>query len=106
MTQDRFGKAIGVGEIEVEGEKFPVRLKVGDVRNFTINIQDAEKDSERTKKMYEFQEKILKQGKGSELSDDEKLFLETHLKEVTEAINEFCGFGSKESKEKLEKLKN
>lgn len=105
---DRFGKAIGVGEVKVRGQEMPIRVKVGDIRNYIKAASKLGEDKTgATDMVMDFNEKLLTQGKGSKLEDDELLAIEMDFESITKQITEFCGLGkSDDAKKKIEESKN
>lgn len=102
---DRFGKSIGTYDIEVNKVKIPVKIEIGDVRDFMISLQGANENDPKINDQIDFAQKLIIQGNPDEDVEGVKLFVEINFKDVITEINKLLG-NKRESNDRLTELKN
>lgn len=112
MFYDRFGEAIGQYEVEFDGEKIPLKLKIGQLHNFYEHSQRLEDAGEKYKLLKSFIENIIIQGSEIEnkLSKEEiekiKFYIELNFQKLSLVVTDKLGITDKEQRERKEELKN
>lgn len=105
-----FGSSIGQKEISIENEKgkkinVPVVFKIGDVRNFMIELTTEDNKKNPVDIQTDFAVKVISQGSPELDKKDITLFIEMNFKKVTEAISHLLS-GDKKEIDEYNQLKN